>query len=340
MTSPSSAAGSFVQLHTPNNSIPTFLDTFYCFSKLAPELRLKIWNDSLPDPRIVEVEVWDTPDDEYEWWASAESKHQPCGLLLASKESRYVYLKHWLPIFRYVPLDVKLTKDEINREQMVDVDISDSRFPVCYFNPKIDMLYLGPWKGYLTRYNSGPIDNLTFPRRDTAPFATGPLGSLAAIPTLQQLRRLGCEFEEWAEVVQGFQRVDDYNKNFLLFPRLEEFIIGAGDLGCCAMCEGKKTKPSGEIELVEIHPDEWALSDDDDGPSYFDWWWDSVKMNNFDKWQAPSFSLKRVLRGSVSPQFNLTGWNEEREEEEKMGINEDNEQHELDEDNTFGTEEN
>jgi hypothetical protein len=48
MAAPGSAAGSCVQLHTPDNASRTSPDTFHFFPELAPELRLKIWNDALP----------------------------------------------------------------------------------------------------------------------------------------------------------------------------------------------------------------------------------------------------------------------------------------------------
>jgi hypothetical protein len=262
----SSAARSCLQLQTPNNASPTSLDTFHFFPKLAPELRLKIWNNALPNSRIVEVEVCPNWFDEaYKWWASAESKQTPCGLLLANKESCCVYLKHYLPLFRYVPLDVKFIKHENDRDEMIDIiDVSDSRFPLCYFDPKIDMLYLGP-------FNPHPIDCDRFFTNDRTPFATGPLESLAAIPALRQLRHLGCQYGELDEVVNSYPVVDDYSKNFLLFPSLEEFIIGVGDVGWEAMnlqenIRLRKTKASGHIELEEILRDEWASSDDPEGP--------------------------------------------------------------------------
>jgi hypothetical protein len=170
MAAPGSAAGSCVRLHTLYNTSWTSPDTFHFFPKLAPELRLKIWNDALPDSRTVEVEVCGGSGNMCEWWASAESKQTPCGLLLVSKESRYVYLKHWLPLFRYVPLNVKFCKDLDQTFKLINV--SDSRFPLCYFNLKIDMLYLGC-------YNSNEFFN------NRIAFGMVPLKSLARIPGLQ-----------------------------------------------------------------------------------------------------------------------------------------------------------
>jgi hypothetical protein len=267
----------------------------------------------------VEVEVCaERFHEAYKWWASAESKQTPCGLLLANKESRHVYLKQYLPIFRYVPPDVKFSKHENDRDQMIDIiDLSDSRFPLCYVDPKIDMLYLGP-------FNPHPIDCDRYFTNDKTPFATGPLKSLAAIPALQQLRRLGCQFGEWDEGVNGYPGMDDYNKNFLLFPSLEEFIIGVGDVGWEAMNLHKnirlrKTKLSGQIELEEILRDEWASSDDPEGPTYFSWWWHGVRTNNSADWKAPSFSVKRVLRGGKRPQNSLTGyWDGVSPEEQRL----------------------
>jgi hypothetical protein len=137
----------------------------------------------------VEVEVFPGPGYGYKWWASAESKTKPCGFLLASKESCYVYLRYWIPLFRYVPLDVTFSYGKDYRDKMIDVDVSDSRFPVCYFNTKLDVLYLGP-------FNPNPIQCDRCFTSDRAPFSTGPLESLAAIPALQQLRFLGCQYGE------------------------------------------------------------------------------------------------------------------------------------------------
>jgi hypothetical protein len=256
----------------------------------------------------VEVEVFLGPGHTYKWWASAESKNKPCGLLLASKESRYVYLEHWLPLFRYVPLNVKFSKDEDGRHQMFSVDVLDSRFPLCYFNPRIDMLYLGP-------YNSHPIDSDRVYTFDGIPFANREFESLAAIPALQQLRRLGCQHDEWAEVANNYPtyHFNNIHKNFLLLPSLEEFTIGFGDVGWESMNFRGKTKPSGEIELAEILPYEWVMRDDENYPDHLDWWWGGIKESSPKDWQAPSFSWKRILRGGVSPQQNLTGWDESDE---------------------------
>jgi hypothetical protein len=48
MAAPGSVAGSCVHLYTLDNASRTSPDAFHFFPELAPELRLKIWNDALP----------------------------------------------------------------------------------------------------------------------------------------------------------------------------------------------------------------------------------------------------------------------------------------------------
>jgi hypothetical protein len=123
---------------------------------------------------------------------------------------------------------------------------------------------------------------------------------------------------------ERLSRGDDCNKNFLLFLSLEEFIIGVGDVGWEAMnlqeiIRLRKTKPSGQIELEEILPDEWASSDDPEGLTYFSWWWHGVRTNNSADWKAPSFSVKRVLWGGKRPQSSSTGfWDGVSPEEQRL----------------------
>ena len=73
------------------------IDTFHAFPKLAPELRLKVWYEALPGPAIVEIDFCRGIK---QWYNVKESQTAPCSLLVACKDSRDTYLKHYVTLFK------------------------------------------------------------------------------------------------------------------------------------------------------------------------------------------------------------------------------------------------
>lgn len=70
---------------------------FHYFPKLPIELRLKIWKDALPGPRLVEIVSTDWMCYEHSPWRPACLEVAPSAFF-ACKESKEVTLKHYIPI--------------------------------------------------------------------------------------------------------------------------------------------------------------------------------------------------------------------------------------------------
>jgi hypothetical protein len=81
----------------------------------------------MPDARTVEIEYDELSS---EWFSPIESRHKPCGLYGANKESRHEYLKVYSPLLQYSPSrnrDPSVTKKEVS---------------MVYFNVHLDSLYI------------------------------------------------------------------------------------------------------------------------------------------------------------------------------------------------------
>lgn len=96
-------------------------DIFHPFPLVPIELRLKTWRFAFSSPRMVRLE-WKAFDGL--WVATRQARERyHWSLLLASKESREMFLKEWLPLFRYPASPWYPTQ-------------------TCYFNPAIDVLHI------------------------------------------------------------------------------------------------------------------------------------------------------------------------------------------------------
>lgn len=75
--------------------------TFTCFGLLAPELRLKIWEDALPEPRIIDLKLLAEPLSIYnpkpkiEYWVSTSPSINHEVLSKVNREARNVYFKSY-----------------------------------------------------------------------------------------------------------------------------------------------------------------------------------------------------------------------------------------------------
>jgi hypothetical protein len=104
---------------TPNSIMAKL--TFTPFGKLAPELRLKIWKEALPDPRYIEIQTvqrWDGSsswDEKFHW--EVFSKDRAPGLLFACYESREAFIRNYIVLHS-----------------------TEKGCPAAYFNPSIDVL--------------------------------------------------------------------------------------------------------------------------------------------------------------------------------------------------------
>jgi len=74
-------------------TIPTIDQEFTCFPKLPIELRLKVWENLLPDPQIIEFYQEDTPTGPGHAKVGSATQSGFLGLLRACRESRDVVLE-------------------------------------------------------------------------------------------------------------------------------------------------------------------------------------------------------------------------------------------------------
>lgn len=99
MGSPSSAPVT-LNMEPPPPSAPT---TLHDFKRLPIELRLKIWEDAIPDPRVIDLKLLNshnqTADDpspemeDWQWTYKPPSEINHVALSQVNRESREVYLK-------------------------------------------------------------------------------------------------------------------------------------------------------------------------------------------------------------------------------------------------------
>ncbi|KAJ4858360.1 hypothetical protein T069G_06627 [Trichoderma breve] len=119
----------FIASHKPTKQQP---DTFHPFSRLPTELRLKIWQLSLPSPRLVSVQCGvdisafaRPPPDSPEYTGCTSPTRIPVSLQVCT-ESRAEALKSYQPSLGFFRGD-----------------------GLVYFNYDIDILYFGPREGFM-----------------------------------------------------------------------------------------------------------------------------------------------------------------------------------------------
>jgi hypothetical protein len=296
-------------------------DTFHQFPRLAPELRLKVWYEALPLPAIVEI---DFCFGIRQWYSVKESQVTPCGLLLACKDSRDTYLKHYVSLFKQNPTTPFIDKTggrELHGACGHNYSARNTT-PIAYFNPLVDTLYIGA--NAEENFNVS-IDALEY---------------LQQVPSLAKVRFLGCESKELRD---GLEYTSAPTPLFL-FPSLEEFSVIEDDYNPWAVANGL-LRPGGQIEWFGEQT-EW-LGDPMKGDETF---WAQLECQQIFRdlgkeaiqrgytSPLPKLFIRRITRGCVLPQncdlVNL-GTNgeddEEDEEEEDSDETEDEEEEEEEE---------
>lgn len=216
----SSLTGDERDLHTEMKSTSLAishgpLETFHVFPLLPTELRLKIWEHTLPPARVLEV-VWSA--NQKEWSYVRQSRNEPYYAMRANKEAHDNYRKKWSSFC------LLQSKDST----------SSAGLPFTYINPEMDTVYIG----------AGPQSDFCF--------SSDAVNGLLALPRMSQLRYLACEIIEWHQNTSDPDKMGKaWELGFLVrFPSLEEFIIVDYDIDWTWMISGKE-RPDGTIELVE-----------------------------------------------------------------------------------------
>lgn len=181
--------------------------TFHPFNKLPPDIRVKIWKEALPGARVVELEYTNGGG----WWAPLESK-QTSALQCTNHEAREVFLKHYSLLCRYGPSDytpknLARQEEDYNKPlpypaHYLDPNANLSDFPACYFDPDVDILYLGPSTSY--QFGLGVEGRYSIfslvasdGERYNATYTEESIAALAKIACLSRLRFLAVQWAEW-----------------------------------------------------------------------------------------------------------------------------------------------
>jgi hypothetical protein len=236
--------------------------TFYLFNKLPIELRLKIWEDALSEPRIIEVEWCQTHE---EWFCPTESYVDPSlGVIRANKESWTVYSKVMIPFLKQV---------RSSSGACIHSDTEISTSPFSHINPSIDTLYIGPTSEAYDVLNQNSVEKL------------------ALNPGLDTLRFLACDFVEWHDVLKRLESADMYLIAY--FPTVESFTMIIRDMEWIGFGDDHWGRPKGRIGFKDLTEDEDV--------AYSGWIskiWDSfdgvcvkTEVN-----QPPKFLIKRITR--------------------------------------------
>lgn len=208
--------------------------TFHPFPRLAKELQLLIWNAALPSARVVEIEYSGF------WWAPLESNAR-CGLPGANCDSREVFLKHYSPLCRYGRSDYsshhyleQAPADVAPQTHYYKGEVGLHCTNICYFDPKIDTLYLGPSSagqfGRLARFGM-----LWMAKRNHQTYTKESLTALLKISCLSNLRYLACQYTEWLETCLPISSRPQDSRRLALFrmiwrfPNIERFDVTSED---------------------------------------------------------------------------------------------------------------
>jgi hypothetical protein len=275
------------------------IDTFHAFSKLAPELRLKVWYEALPGPAIVEIDFCRGIK---QWYNVKESQATTCSLLVACKDSRDTYLKHYVTLFKqYTTTPFIPRTGGWNLHGACGYNFfATNTTPISYFSPLVDTLYIG----------ASAEENLNI--------AIDALEYLQQVPCLANIRFLGCEF---LELKHGLIYGDAPNP-LLLFPSLEEFSVVVDDYSYEDVTEGS-LRPGGQIEWFgeqtewlgdPMKGDETSWVQAECKEAFWNWKKEVIQRGSTSP--IPSLSTRRITRGGVLPEdCNLDNIDTNREEE-------------------------
>jgi hypothetical protein len=244
------------------------LTEFTLFPEFPPELRLKVWKEALPGPRIVEIEWCYDADD---WFCPIEGQSKPSGLLRANKESREVFLEAYTPVAKFITVNTQNFDSPCNHEF--------AQYGTAYFNPTADLLYIGP----------STCGCLSFSDRSIL--------FLDATPWMKSVTTLACEYLECHDTVYDAD-VEDFP--CWAFPHLKEFIIVVGDVeerDLRPSREHWKNRPRGELEFK----DSTESSSLSEIRRFFKNWTENIPEE-----KIPKLVVKEALRGGVVPRV-VTG---------------------------------
>ncbi|KAH9208087.1 hypothetical protein DL95DRAFT_415079 [Leptodontidium sp. 2 PMI_412] len=203
------------------------LEDFTLFPKLATELRAKIWFHALPGPRVIEIDYMHSAGKI--WVCRKESQASPSSLLLANKESRQEFLRHYTPFLKIATEGIY---DEATSRRMAANLLRDS---VTYLCPAVDIIYIcAPDEG------EGSVSEES-------------MAALCGIKCLQAVETLVCEYSE-------FERGYRNNLQFLNhLPGLKNIVFTIGDFGWMEFAgeHDDMKRPTGEIELVPVDPEDF-----------------------------------------------------------------------------------
>lgn len=234
-------------------------DSFHLFPLLPTELRLRIWTFTFPGSRVLEL-----LRDKHEWLCATESRQKPHLAAFANREAHEHFLRKW---FRITLPRAILTTD------------FQSLPAVSYFNPRIDVLYIGGAR-------------LINPAR---PEAISALAGMHFVPSVQFL---AVEIQEWDS---DHMLPPDWELAFFAnFPNLESFIIADYDIDSWRLFS-EDDRPRGEIELVtpmRLHMDD----PQEMAPSMIKRLVDLARSHP--EANMPCFTVKEVLRGGVKMDYD------------------------------------
>jgi hypothetical protein len=242
-------------------------NTFHLFPKLPIELRLKIWSE-VPEARVVEIEWFEQP--ESKWIAPAESAHRPCGLLGVNKEARAEYLKRWSPLCEH-------------KEPWGHAYCAHGK--ICYFNPDVDTLYIGPSTQELVCTCPDSVDRLS------------------SITNISRLRFLAFETAELIDAPDASNDDDWEVRLFSIFPNLEFIIVGFHDIEWrkVGISNADAPRPDGVITFSDIIMDDLCSSHCAQLQTRFE-----VHYKELTQAYMPPLILKDVSRGFVTrPSISL-----------------------------------
>jgi hypothetical protein len=182
--------------------------------------------------------------------------------VLREQRVREVYLKNYAPVPLFLSVSVLTLRSPTSYQDGYRDFLGVGK---AYFDPTVDMLYIGPSASCASRITPAPIN------------------TLSAMPWLKNVKTLACEF--WGREVR-YELEQDIAPPISLLPPLEKRIIVVGDVAEYTMPQsGLKwsNRPQGELEF--INPDDaWTKIVEE----CFDGWYNEVA-----KAKRPKLTVKK-----------------------------------------------
>lgn len=247
---------------TPGNVSDIMEAGFKLFPRLPLETRLQIWNGAMPDARVAEIE-WT----QGQWIAPLESQGEVCALLRVCKESRKEYLFKYKFMCHYARTNYcpEVTGFAFQPKHYFQSKADLSRYPVCYFNETIEILYFGP-------STANQFDNPLCPDAEKFLIPEA-LDALSSNEFLPQPCYADCDISSLIESSSGAESRFETSAGWEAFlkatrehfPRLEKLIIGFQLEEVDSMYHGWIPRFEGEVGL-----DKLLRSDEDNWDDYME----------------------------------------------------------------------